>query len=286
MSWPSRGNQSDAYVARVEESLSATHEGFGKGCEVSILRRLVRRLAAAGVSGLLQPPGSPDYPADFSPDEIAIYEMAKPYTMTSPERVISLVRAVEYVVRAEVPGDIVECGVWRGGSMMAVIATLQRLGAPPRMLHLYDTFEGMTAPTARDYTSRDRRSASKILSTEDRQDSATWAYAPLELVRRNIGATGYPGQFVNYIRGPVEETLPNQIPELIAILRLDTDWYESTRHELVQLYPRLVSGGVLIIDDYGHWNGAREAVDEYVSENGLKLLLSRIDYTGRIAVKP
>ena len=84
----------------------------------------------------------------------------------------------------------------------------------------------------------------------------------------------------------VEDTIPNQAPKEIALLRLDTDWYESTLHELEHLYPRLVSGGVLIIDDYGHWRGAREAVDEYIDKHKLKLFLTRIDYTGRLCVKP
>jgi O-methyltransferase len=83
----------------------------------------------------------------------------------------------------------------------------------------------------------------------------------------------------------VEDTIPNNIPEKIAILRLDTDWYESTRHELVHLFPRLSPYGVLIIDDYGCWQGAKKAVDEYISENNLRIFLSRIDSTGRIAIK-
>jgi len=251
-----------------------------------MLHRMLARLAAFRGYDLVQRASLPAYPSDFAPEEISIYEMAQPYTMTSPERIISLIRAVDYVVRAEVPGDLVECGVWRGGSMMAVIATLQRLGAAPRNLRLYDTFEGMTSPTKRDYASRDGRSASEVLMNEDIRESATWAYAPLDVVKRNIASTGYPDQLVHYIRGPVEETIPDRAPKQIALLRLDTDWYESTRHELLHLYPRLASGGVLIIDDYGHWDGAREAVDEYIAANGLRLLLARIDYTGRIAIKP
>jgi O-methyltransferase len=85
--------------------------------------------------------------------------------------------------------------------------------------------------------------------------------------------------------GKVEDTFPKDTPDKIAILRLDTDWYESTRHELIHLYPKLSIGGVLIIDDYGHWEGARKAVDEYINDNTLRILLNRIDYTGRIAVK-
>ncbi|HYM86681.1 MAG TPA: TylF/MycF/NovP-related O-methyltransferase, partial [Pseudoxanthomonas sp.] len=74
-------------------------------------------------------------------------------------------------------------------------------------------------------------------------------------------------------------------PECIALLRLDTDWYESTRHEMIHLFPRLCVGGVLILDDYGHWLGARRAVDEYLGEHNVPLFLQRIDYTGRYAVK-
>jgi hypothetical protein len=91
---------------------------------------------------------------------------------------------------------------------------------------------------------------------------------------------------VHFIEAPVEESLPAHAPEQIALLRLDTDWYASTRHELEHLYPRLVPGGVLIIDDYGHWEGARRAADEYFGKIGEHLLLNRLDYAARIAVKP
>jgi hypothetical protein len=90
---------------------------------------------------------------------------------------------------------------------------------------------------------------------------------------------------VRLVKGKVEDTVPKNAPEKIALLRLDTDWYESTRHELVHLFPRLLPGGVLIIDDYGHWQGARKAVDEYIAGNQVKILLNRVDYTGRIGVK-
>ena len=78
--------------------------------------------------------------------------------------------------------------------------------------------------------------------------------------------------------------IPKYLPGEIALLRLDTDWYKSTQHELIHLYPLLVGSGVLIIDDYGHWQGAKKAVDEYFSDK--KILLNRIDYTGRISIKP
>jgi len=123
------------------------------------------------------------------------------------------------------------------------------------------------------------------LQRESKATSIVWAYSPLEEVKRNLRLTGYDESRITYIQGKVEDTIPVRASERIALLRLDTDWYESTYHELVHLYPRLSVGGVLIIDDYGHWQGARRAVDQYIEENRLKILLNRIDYTGRIAVK-
>jgi O-methyltransferase len=244
-----------------------------------------RTARAMGVRRTPAGAASASYPVDFSAPEIATWEAVRPYTMTSCERVVSLVRAVEYVVQAGIEGDLVECGVWRGGSVMAAIMTLQRVDAPPRRVHLFDTFEGMVEPTAVDYTPVHGKSASEMLSSEDRDASTTWAQASLDAVRGNIDSTGYPSELVSYVRGRVEETLPGQAPERVSILRLDTDWYESTRHELIHLYPRLVPGGILIIDDYGHWDGARKAVDEFMSGLDKPLYLSRIDYTGRIAIK-
>jgi O-methyltransferase len=103
-------------------------------------------------------------------------------------------------------------------------------------------------------------------------------------VQAAMRSTGYPEHQIGYVSGRVEETIPESAPSEIALLRLDTDWYGSTRHELEHLYPRLVSGGVLIVDDYGHYAGARQAVDEYFA--GRPILLARVDYTGRMAVKP
>lgn len=222
-------------------------------------------------------------PPDIDDEARNVIEMVSPFTMTSPERILAVRDAVRYVSRHRVPGDIVECGVWRGGSMMAAALTLLASG-DRRHLWLYDTFEGMSPPAEadRDVHGTD---AATLLAAEDRRTGDTWCYSPLDDVRQNVLATGYPEALVRFIQGRVEETVPASAPEQIAILRLDTDWYESTRHELEQLYPRLSVGGVLIIDDYGHWQGARRAVDEYIESTGARLLLSRIDYTGRLAVK-
>jgi O-methyltransferase len=113
----------------------------------------------------------------------------------------------------------------------------------------------------------------------------TMAVASLQEVRSNMASTGIATERVHYVSGPVEETIPRSVPERIALLRLDTDWYESTRHELEHLWDRLEPGGVLIVDDYGHWAGAREAVDEFFAAREDAPLLSRVDYTGRMGVK-
>lgn len=223
-------------------------------------------------------------PPDFSASDVEILQLVSSYTLTSMERIYALCRAVEYVIEHDVPGDIVECGVWRGGSMMAVARTLIRLGAAPRRLHLFDTFDGMSAPTDMD-TSFTGESAQSLLAAEDRSSSDIWACCPLDAVKQAMGSVGYDERHIVYVQGKVEDTLPMNAPEQISLLRLDTDWYESTRHELECLFPRLAVGGVLIIDDYGHWKGARRAVDEYFERHHTRILLNRIDYTGRIAVK-
>ena len=223
------------------------------------------------------------FPVDFGEDDAALCRRVAPYTMTTPPRVYALVRAVEYVVARGIRGAFVECGVWRGGSMMAAALTLLRLGVTDRELYLFDTYEGMTPPTDFDVKPGGERAAD-LLETEPR-DSDVWAIASLEDVREAVLGVGYPEERIHFVKGAVENTLPEAAPALIALLRLDTDWYESTRHELVHLYPRLVAGGVLILDDYGYWQGARKAVDEYFARHDAPLLLNRIDHTGRVALK-
>jgi hypothetical protein len=162
--------------------------------------------------------------------------------------------------------------------MMAVAKTLLECRAADRELFLFDTFEGMTDPTEVD-TDMGGIQASHWMQDSDK------CRAGLDEVRRAMSTTDYDPTQIRYIKGKVEDTIPSQAPRQIALLRLDTDWYESTYHELVHLYPRLSIGGVLIIDDYGHWQGARRAVDQYIAEHSLKLLLNRVDYTARICVK-
>ena len=223
---------------------------------------------------------------EATPAEKAIYDKAREFTMTSPERLWALMQAVSYVVRNDLQGDFVECGVWRGGSAMTIALQLQKLGVTDRDLWLYDTFQGMTPPTDADVDARTGTSARKLLSkTTKAAGNNVWCIASLDDVRANVQSTGYPMDRVHFKEGDVAVTLLEDRPSTISVLRLDTDWYESTKVELETLFPALVPGGVCIIDDYGHWEGARRAVDEYLAEHKLSPLLNRIDYTGRLFVK-
>ena len=217
------------------------------------------------------------FPPDFEASDIAIIRAVEPFTMTSTERIHALVHAVRHVVRNRIAGDMVECGVWKGGSVMAIALTLLQLGERDRSLYLFDTFSGMTPPSDLDVDYQGQQ-AHVIL------DAVRCEVSQPE-VEKAVFSTGYEREKIHFVPGRVEETIPAYAPESIALLRLDTDWYESTLHELVHLFPRLSRGGVIIIDDYGHWRGARQAVDQYIAQHKIPMLLHRIDYTGRIGVK-
>jgi len=219
-------------------------------------------------------------------EDLQLIREVKPFTMTSPERIYGLLAAVRYLEMNGISGDIVECGVWKGGSMMAVVKALLARKSTERELYLYDTFAGMTAPSNRDSSKFERKTTQESFdSMQEGDGTCKWCFSSLEETRRNVTSVGYPEGKIHFIKGPVEETIPKTIPDRIALLRLDTDFYESSKHEMVHLFPRLVSGGVLLLDDYGHWEGQRLAVDEYLSEHKIPLLLNRLDYAGRIGTK-
>ena len=243
----------------------------GKQVTRSALSRVAR---AVGVRS------DPDRHRDFDPEFLRLIADLRPFTMTSPERLFGLREAVEYVVREQVPGDLVECGVWRGGSSMLIATMLVALGDQSRRLWMYDTYAGMSEPTA-----VDGHDVIEYYRVADRREHFM-AYESLEDVRANLRRTGLAESSIEYVVGRVEDTIPERAPARIALLRLDTDWYQSTAHELAHLYDRVSPGGVIIIDDYGYWQGARRAVDEFFHARGFRPLLSRMDHTGRMIVKP
>ena len=251
----------------------------------------IKQIAAGLLTGLLQrgdnkpDGGSSSFPPDFDALTIETIKAVRPFTMTQPEALFGLCDAVRYVVRGGIPGAIVECGVWKGGSMMAVAHTLVQEGDRSRDLYLFDTYEGMAPPEEKDVSVTNYSAAvmgKKLIKNKDSQHvrEGKWCYAPLEEVKSALYGVGYDPARMIFVKGRVEDTIPDRAPESIALLRLDTDWYQSTRHELVHLFPRLSDGAVLIVDDYGFWKGSREAVDEYFAENRISMLLSRIDAGG------
>lgn len=227
--------------------------------------------------------GGQRIPDDIDDEAAEIIRAAQPYTMTNVEKLYAVVAAARYITRYAIPGSVVECGVWRGGSMHAMARTLDALGAHDRDLFLFDTYEGMTNPGPRDRRG-DGRHASELMAAYGKT-SRVWAYASLEEVQQGFAEVPYPSERLHFVKGPVEQTIPEQAPDRIAVLRLDTDWHDSTEHELLHLYDRLVPGGVLLLDDYGWWQGSREAVDEFIDRSGVRLYLARTG-TGRVAIKP
>lgn len=235
--------------------------------------------------GIYKPSETLENTSDFSTEEMALMQKVASFTMTGPARCVSLMRAVGYLLEHDIKGDFVECGVWKGGSVMIMAEKLMAASRTGVNIYLYDTFEGMSEPTDLDKSFDGKSAEAQLAGSDINNKHSVWCYSTLEEVRQNVLSTGYPADKFRFVQGKVEDTIPHTMPEQIALLRLDTDWYESTKHELEHLFPRLVPGGILIIDDYGHWEGCRKATDEYLVENGIQIFLSRIDYTGRIGVK-
>ncbi|PZV25467.1 MAG: macrocin O-methyltransferase [Snowella sp.] len=223
-------------------------------------------------------PVTPDI--DKDPVFMDLYQQVMPYTMTSKEAVFALYTSVNYVLDQNIPGDIVECGVWRGGSSLLAALIMKARNIRDRKLYLYDTFQGMTPPTEFDVY---KRGDTGLEMMEQYGDDIGWCYALLDDVKAAFSAHNFDFEIL-FVQGDVVETLATIKPETISILRLDTDWYESTAAELEQLYPQLSKGGVLIIDDYGSWEGSRKATDDYFNKVSAPML-TRIDREVRLGIK-
>ena len=220
-----------------------------------------------------------------SDKEIVHYVQKNELSMASPQRLTATLMAVKYVCNSKIEGDFVECGVWRGGNSIIALKIIGILNAS-KNVWMYDTFEGMTEPTQYDYENDSGINAIDEYKLNERDNHSEWCYASIEDVQENIKEFSEVSK-INLIKGDIVNTLNIQsnLPKKISVLRLDTDWFESTKKELEVLYPLLSIGGVLIIDDYGHWGGCKKAVDEYFEKIGKKPLLIPSDYTGRICIK-
>jgi O-methyltransferase len=226
------------------------------------------------------------YPIEMSTSDQKLFRYVRDNNLStsSDERLFATIMACRYVAEREIKGDFVECGVWRGGNSIIAADVFRNL-ASRSGVWLFDTFSGMTAPTDADVNIRGE-SADEKYAQSIRDDHNEWCYAPLEEVQANFSKVGLLTERVKFVKGDVAKTLSasTEMPEVISVLRLDTDWYESTKAELETLYPKLTIGGVLIIDDYGHWGGSRKAVDEYFA-NRRRPFLQYIDQSARIGIK-
>ena len=207
----------------------------------------------------------------------------RPYTMTSEDRIYSLYLSINYIIKNEILGDFVECGVWKGGSMM-LAAKLLKDNKSDRLIYLYDTFEGMSAPGQFDFASNVKKSKKNHAQVLLKKDKKLICLATIDEVKKNLNSTGYKNDCIKFIKGDVKETLNQNLPGRIALLRLDTDWYESTKIELEKLFPKLSPGGILIIDDYKSWEGCKKAVNEYF-KNRKDVYFHQIDDQAILGIK-
>ena len=210
-----------------------------------------------------------------------ILTKVKDYTMTNPKRIFYLYLAVNHVIKNNIKGDMVECGVWKGGSIMTIALTLIKNKIKNKNIFLYDTFSGMSKPTNNDYLYSDQ---SKLAINLIENDEYLKCKANISEVKKNIFKTNYPKKRFKFVVGDVKYTLKKKIPRKISLLRLDTDWYESTKQELHVLFPKLSNGGILIIDDYKTWGGCKKAVDEYF-KNRKNIFFLSIDNEALIGIK-
>ena len=211
------------------------------------------------------------------------------WTMTSLAQRFLLQASLRHVVKANIPGSFVEVGVWRGGMLQLAAKTLQRLD-DFRDIHAIDTFEGMTPPTARDRVLGGGPSAEQLMLAEPRQTKkkeqwTVWCDSPLQDVQDGMRSTGYPENLAKFWHGSVTDRTDFSELAPIAVLRIDVDWFDATLHSLVHLFPSLSPGGVLLLDDYDHWQGAREAIDEYFADSPSFLVPVSFPPSGRLLVK-
>lgn len=221
-------------------------------------------------------------PIELSPIEIDSIYKYRPFSMTSFERLSAIAISMNYLHLNKIEGALVECGVWAGGSI-GLAAYLSQQKGEIRDVILFDTFQGMSAPSEEDTLEAHEGYRDTLID----DGSSSWCAVSLNDVKKNLAQSGIEMSKLKFVVGDVSETLieKSNLPEKIAFLRLDTDWFQSTFDELTHLYPRLTTGAVVIIDDFGAWEGARSAVTKYFQDNNLHPLMVPIDNSGRIFIK-
>ncbi len=227
------------------------------------------------------------YLQDFEPHHKRIWEKTSSYSLLNKGKLFTIINAVDYLEKSAIKGDFVQTGVYQGGSVMMVLFRLKELKSVSRSFFLYDTYEGMPEPTKYDVSFFGQKAIKKYNKVKLGKSSvgSNWVNASLEEVKKNIKLANYPLNKLHFIKGKIEDTIPKTIPKKIAFLHLDTDFYESTKHSLQYLYDLVVPGGIVIFDDYFHWQGCKKAIDEFIEKRKEPIFLNRIDYSSRLIVK-
>jgi O-methyltransferase len=222
---------------------------------------------------------------EISDEDFRFIKSLENYSMCPPAAHWSIIQSIKYISQKKIAGDFVECGVFKGGNLILMNHQMKKLNLSKKIF-AFDTFDGMSEPTVYDKDLKDKSADKTFNNYKDRNEK--WCYGSLEEVKKNLEQydKNYQNNF-NLIKGKVEDTLKknDNLPDKISLLRLDTDFYESTKIELEVLYPRLSKGGILIIDDYGHWKGSQKAVDEYLDLKNNFYFLHRVDYGTRLLIK-
>lgn len=225
-------------------------------------------------------------PADFlNVEKLWLFNKVYPYTMSGYKRLSNVYQLANAIEKKNIKGAFVECGVWKGGCS-AIMAYIAKKTGSNRKIWLFDSFEGLPEPTKEDglmaQQYAENKAAGKLKSIEKcvgpLEDVNKVMFEVLKLKKENIVIK--KGWFQNSLPREKENIGP------IAILRLDGDWYESTKVCLDNLYDKVIIGGYIIIDDYGHWEGAKRALEDFFKERGIKPNLVKIDYTGVYFKKP
>ena len=243
--------------------------------------RLALLVAAASLYGLyygqlavawarsLSPSGLRSLPDSLR--MVRLVHRLRPYTALFPLRLCALYRLSREIDRLSVPGDVVECGVYNGGSA-ALMASICTRSSQDRKIWLFDSFEGLPQPTEND--------------GQKAQGCYWWCHGDLSMVKGILGKLGIPESRTRIVKGWFHDTFPSVDIPAIALLHIDADWYESVKLCFERFYDSVRPGGFIVIDDYGHWEGARRATDEFLEKRAIDARLVRVDYTGRYFRKP
>jgi O-methyltransferase len=193
-----------------------------------------------------------------------IRKIVQPYTLVGPERIRNLYRLADRIEKDGIPGDVVECGVCNGGTA-AILGHFATRSDLDRNLWLFDSFEGMP-----ETTSQDGEQAKAHIGKE---------VGDISQVKKVLGLVGADMQRTHLVKGWFEDTFPGVAISQIALLNIDADWYSSVKLCLETFYDRVSVGGYVSFDDYGHWPGCRQAVDEFFRDRKLPYKLNKVDYT-------